>query len=257
MTAILGSGLARGYAAPSGRRLWRLCLVIGLIAVAVPALITPMPPLLDYPNHVTRIWLLAGAVRQPPLSSMYAVDWSAAWTNVGVDLASQILGAVIPGRALGIWEGGLVPVDAGRVLYRFRAEHIIVATGTVEQPQGDGQMNDRAADQELFGHCPRLPATTPQHLRARYACSAVRYNYLAKTCGRPCRSGAHPSPLPAAPCPLAAAEAHRIGDDSARRLAGLLLPREGPARSAPDASAGIMQRLRAFRCMCGASAAGF
>jgi hypothetical protein len=100
MTAILGSGLARGYAAPSGRRLWRLCLVIGLIAVAVPALITPMPPLLDYPNHVTRIWLLAGAVRQPPLSSMYAVDWGAAWTNVGVDLASQILGAVIPGRAL-------------------------------------------------------------------------------------------------------------------------------------------------------------
>jgi len=41
---------------------------------------------------------------------------------------------ISPGRALGIWEGGLVPVDAGRVLYRFRAEHIVVATGTVEQP---------------------------------------------------------------------------------------------------------------------------
>ena len=41
---------------------------------------------------------------------------------------------ISPGRALGIWEGGLVPVDAGRVLYRFRAEHLVVATGTVEQP---------------------------------------------------------------------------------------------------------------------------
>jgi sarcosine oxidase, subunit alpha len=41
---------------------------------------------------------------------------------------------VSPGRALGIWEGGLVPVDAGNVLYRYRAEHIVVATGTVEQP---------------------------------------------------------------------------------------------------------------------------
>jgi sarcosine oxidase subunit alpha len=41
---------------------------------------------------------------------------------------------VLSGRALGIWEGGLVPVDAGRVLYRFRAEHIVVATGAVEQP---------------------------------------------------------------------------------------------------------------------------
>jgi sarcosine oxidase subunit alpha len=39
-----------------------------------------------------------------------------------------------PARALGIWEGGLVPVDAGRVLYRFRAEHIVVATGAIEQP---------------------------------------------------------------------------------------------------------------------------
>jgi sarcosine oxidase, subunit alpha len=39
-----------------------------------------------------------------------------------------------PARALGIWEGGLVPVDAGDVLYRFRAERIVVATGALEQP---------------------------------------------------------------------------------------------------------------------------
>ncbi len=39
-----------------------------------------------------------------------------------------------PARALGIWEGGLVPVDAGSVLYRVRAERIIVATGALEQP---------------------------------------------------------------------------------------------------------------------------
>jgi sarcosine oxidase, subunit alpha len=40
----------------------------------------------------------------------------------------------ITGRALGIWEGGLVPVDAGNVLYRYRAEQIVVATGAIEQP---------------------------------------------------------------------------------------------------------------------------
>ena len=39
-----------------------------------------------------------------------------------------------PARALGIYEGGLVPVDAGSVLYRFRAERIVVATGALEQP---------------------------------------------------------------------------------------------------------------------------
>ena len=39
-----------------------------------------------------------------------------------------------PARALGIWEGGLVPVDAGTMLYRIRAEKIVVATGAMEQP---------------------------------------------------------------------------------------------------------------------------
>ena len=41
---------------------------------------------------------------------------------------------LIRGRALGIWEGGLVPVDGGDVLYRYRADRIVVATGAVEQP---------------------------------------------------------------------------------------------------------------------------
>jgi sarcosine oxidase subunit alpha len=41
---------------------------------------------------------------------------------------------VAPARALGVYEGGLVPVDAGRLLLRFRARRIVVATGTVEQP---------------------------------------------------------------------------------------------------------------------------
>jgi sarcosine oxidase subunit alpha len=41
---------------------------------------------------------------------------------------------IAPGRALGIWEGGLVPVDAGNILYRYRADRIVVATGAIEQP---------------------------------------------------------------------------------------------------------------------------
>jgi sarcosine oxidase subunit alpha len=50
--------------------------------------------------------------------------------------AAEIPGVevIAPGRALGIWEGGLVPVDAGNVLYRYRTEQIVVATGAIEQP---------------------------------------------------------------------------------------------------------------------------
>jgi sarcosine oxidase subunit alpha len=50
----------------------------------------------------------------------------------GADLAG--VEVLAPARALGIWEGNLVPIDAGTVLYRYRAERIVVATGAVEQP---------------------------------------------------------------------------------------------------------------------------
>src|SRR5207249_8257761 len=49
----------------------------------------------------------------------------------GVNGAFEVLA---PARAIGIYEGGLVPVDAGGVLYRFRADRIVVATGALEQP---------------------------------------------------------------------------------------------------------------------------
>jgi sarcosine oxidase, subunit alpha len=41
---------------------------------------------------------------------------------------------IVPGRALGVWEGGLVPIEAGNVLYRYRADHVVVAAGAIEQP---------------------------------------------------------------------------------------------------------------------------
>jgi sarcosine oxidase subunit alpha len=39
-----------------------------------------------------------------------------------------------PATALAIYEGGLVPVAAGNVLHRIRADRIVVATGGLEQP---------------------------------------------------------------------------------------------------------------------------
>jgi sarcosine oxidase subunit alpha len=41
---------------------------------------------------------------------------------------------VVTGTALGVFEGGLVPVDAGLLMLRYRAAHIVVAAGAVEQP---------------------------------------------------------------------------------------------------------------------------
>ncbi|MGH3039497.1 MAG: 2Fe-2S iron-sulfur cluster-binding protein [Gaiellaceae bacterium] len=41
---------------------------------------------------------------------------------------------VVNGTALGVFEGGLVPVDSGTLLLRYRAAHVVVAAGAVEQP---------------------------------------------------------------------------------------------------------------------------
>jgi sarcosine oxidase, subunit alpha len=49
----------------------------------------------------------------------------------GHDASYEVLA---PATALAIYEGGLVPVDAGDVLHRIRADRIVVATGAVEQP---------------------------------------------------------------------------------------------------------------------------
>ena len=70
---------------------------------------------------------LAAATMGP---SVVLVDEDASLN--GMQLAG--VEVLAPARALGIWEGGLVPVDAGNLLYRFRAERIIVATGALEQP---------------------------------------------------------------------------------------------------------------------------
>ena len=58
-----------------------------------------------------------------------------------VDEGSRLAGAELdgvevlaPARALGIWEGNLVPVDCGTTLFRFRAERIVVASGALDQP---------------------------------------------------------------------------------------------------------------------------
>ena len=73
-----------------------------------------------------------------------AAALAAATTGPGVVLVDEnarLAGAELegvevlaPARALGIWEGKLVPVDCGDVLYRYRAERIVVAAGALEQP---------------------------------------------------------------------------------------------------------------------------
>lgn len=80
------------------------CIVVALGTLVLPVALVHLPPLLDYPNHMARMWLLAGGAGRPPLNSIYAVDWSGASTNIGADLlaatAGRLVGAEVVAKLL-------------------------------------------------------------------------------------------------------------------------------------------------------------
>ena len=80
----------------SSGRLPGFLLLAALALLAVPVLSVRMPPVLDYPNHFARIWLLTGGAEAPPVSGFYAVDWAGASTNMGVDVLAAVLGMAFP-----------------------------------------------------------------------------------------------------------------------------------------------------------------
>lgn len=93
-----------GYA-PSGSRLHVAGLWLAY-AVAVAALLTPLavvtiPPLVDYPNHLARLHILAAIEDEPTLQGIYEVRW-AILPNLAMDLIAlpfaKLLGAVDAGR---------------------------------------------------------------------------------------------------------------------------------------------------------------
>lgn len=70
-------------------------IAVAYLALLAPMLIVDVPPLLDYPAHFTRMWLIGGGAAIPPLDEMYAVDFSQAWANIGIDLMALSLGGLI------------------------------------------------------------------------------------------------------------------------------------------------------------------
>jgi hypothetical protein len=59
----------------SASNLWWLALLATALALVAPLLVTELPPLLDYPNHLARMEVLAHGAGDPILSRMYATQW--------------------------------------------------------------------------------------------------------------------------------------------------------------------------------------
>jgi hypothetical protein len=88
---------------PARDRLWLAALSALCLVLLAPLLVVDMPPLVDYPNHLARILVLASLPDDPVMARFYAAQW-AIIPNLALDLAGPPLLRVLPVH------------DAGRVL---------------------------------------------------------------------------------------------------------------------------------------------
>ena len=77
------------------RRSITFSFAFSMLLISLPVLVAKIPPILDYPNHVVRMWLLSGGVTIAPVSTMYKIVWANASTNIGIDIVASALGGVI------------------------------------------------------------------------------------------------------------------------------------------------------------------
>jgi hypothetical protein len=81
-------------AGPSGARVF-LAFAVLFILAAIPVLSVQLPPLLDYPNHLTRMAVLADGGRDAGFARYYQVHW-ALLPNLAMDAVVPVLARFMP-----------------------------------------------------------------------------------------------------------------------------------------------------------------
>jgi hypothetical protein len=102
----------------AGSRVWWAALAVLCLVSVAPLWVCEVPPLIDYPNHLARLFVLASLPGDPELTKFYAAHWSVI-PNLALDIAGPPLMHVLPvytvGRLL-IAASVLLPV-LGTVAY--------------------------------------------------------------------------------------------------------------------------------------------
>jgi hypothetical protein len=106
---------------PSRHRAWWVVLALLSAVLLAPLLIADVPPVLDYPNHLARLVLLAAGPDDPVLGRMFTPNWSII-PDLAVDVIGPPLLHVLPvhvaGRSL---LGGILLLNLAGVLALHRA----------------------------------------------------------------------------------------------------------------------------------------
>ncbi len=85
-----GRSLPATFSCEPSIRVWWTCLGALCLVLLVPLLLVDVPPLLDYPNHLARMVVLAAAGEDPVLARFYTPHW-----GVIPDLAIDLIGPVL------------------------------------------------------------------------------------------------------------------------------------------------------------------
>ena len=83
-------------AATAGVTVRSMFVALVLVGLALsPLLWAAVPPLVDYPNHLARMWILAQNGALPDLAGNYAIGWRLL-PNLGMDLVVPALAQILP-----------------------------------------------------------------------------------------------------------------------------------------------------------------
>src|SRR5258708_14116308 len=94
-------------------------LILGALTLS-PLFATAVPPLVDYPDHLARMWILLHAKDIPALASNYIVDWRLS-PNVAMDLVVPSLARLMPLE------------DAGRLFVALTMASLVLGTMTLHR----------------------------------------------------------------------------------------------------------------------------
>jgi hypothetical protein len=87
--------IARSVALLATRAAWWSVFAGTCVVLLVPLFLVDVPPLLDYPNHLARMYVLAFGAHDPILSRMYQQHW-AIIPNLAIDLVMPEMLKVLP-----------------------------------------------------------------------------------------------------------------------------------------------------------------
>jgi hypothetical protein len=83
------------------RSLSGIALVALTAIVMAPLALYPNPALLDFQNHLARLWVIADPRHQQDVARFYSVDWGHVSNDIFTDLMARVLGSALSAQAIG------------------------------------------------------------------------------------------------------------------------------------------------------------